>query len=1098
MYSNEIVNATINVQNNYADIDINEIWSNIRTDIDDGRDEPKELSVVEALKHFSFLGEIDINSVAESTGREVVEVQNAIIGLAFPNPELHKEGNSFGWELAEDYISGNLNRKLMIAEAAEIKFPGMFKAHIQALKKAMTEIFDDGDYYITLGHPLPTKLIDDFIHDLLDVPKHLRYYETRHDDIIGKWEIGSKWRFRENILNVHVYGTDRMSAVEIIERQLNMKEIKVTDLVSSSSTKSGATYVINAEETAAAQDKLCRILAKFDSWLWSNSKWSHHAKKLMNDKFNCIINRKYDGDRFSFTGLSEAVVPYKYEKDFAAAIILRKGCTLLALDTGAGKTFIMIMAIMELVRLGLAHKCMVTVPNDIVGQWRDTFKMLYPESNVFVVTPRDFNTSNKSETLRKIRDGIYDAVLIPHSCFDRIPLSRKHYVEAASEERDRLVASKKPLSTGALKRRIEKAEKELGKTAVSHDASCESICFDELGIDRLFVDEGHLYKNVSVDTSILAPNINKKGSAKCDALMHKIRHVQKKNKGGGVVIATATPISNSLTDLYIFQKYLQPGELNFLDLQTFDAWIATFAEKDRTPEINVVTDSYRMTTRFSKFHNIPQLTNLLSSVALFHHIENDEDVPIFNGYKDVVIPKSAAVSEYIQSLSKRADKVHQHLVKPKEDNMLKITTDGRKAALDIRLVRPQITNLGMTKVGECAERVALVYHRTRESQSTQLVYCDISTPKKGEFTIYDELKRLLVYLGVNAEEVAFIHDAKTTAQKDKLFRQFREGKVRILIGSTGKLGTGVNLQNKVIAMHHLDIPWKPSDLAQREGRGIRRGNENSEIEIYRYIQQGSFDAYSWQLLEIKQRFISDLLSGTKAAASGADVDETVLSYAEVKAIALGNIELKKRAKLQNEITRLRMVQRKTYEDRIRMEKKLVELPRIIDEKDKIYREYLADARYVQSVNRKKSQKKSKYTKKAATERRYKIKDKLYKGVINNTMKTEERALMKYRGFDVSLPKYMEEESPYIYISRSHKYIVEMGSNDVGMLVRLDNFIDHISDHADRMRNTIDELRKEESDIKKELLKEYNYTEQIEACREELTELDERLGIINGY
>ena len=580
--------------------------------------------------------------------------------------------------------------------------------------------------------------------------------------------------------------------------------------------------------------------------------------------------------------------------------------------------------------------------------------------------------------------------------------------------------------------------------------------------------------------------------------MQKIRHIQKKNNGGGVVIATATPISNSLTDLYIFQRYLQPGELDFLDLQTFDAWIATFAEKDRTPEINVVTDSYRMATRFSKFHNIPQLTNLLSSVALFHHIENNEEVPIFNGYKDVVIPKKAAVTEYIQALSERADKVHQHRIKPKEDNMLKITTDGRKGALDIRLVQPEITNLGMTKVGECAERVALIYYRTRDTLSTQLVYCDISTPKKGEYNIYDELKRLLINLGVNAEEVAFIHDAKTTVQKDKLFRKFREGKVRILIGSTGKLGTGVNLQNKVIAMHHLDIPWKPSDVAQREGRGIRKGNENSEIEIYRYIQQGSFDAYSWQLLEIKQRFISDLLSGTKAATSGADVDETVLSYAEVKAIALGNIELKKRAELQNEMTRLRIVQRKTYDDRIRMEKKLVELPRIIDEKERVYKEYMADAKYVQSVNHKKSQKKNKTTKKAAAERRRKVKDKLYKGVTNNIMKTEERILMKYRGFEVSLPKYMEVESPYIYISRAHRYMVEMGSNDVGMLVRLDNFIDNISDIADKMRSTIEELRKEEVDIKKELLKENSYAEQIEACREELAEIDERLGITNGY
>ena len=1081
----------------YTDLDINERWEGIYANCDDiGSD--RACSALDYLAQYSSFSEVDFERITEATGKDKDQVKNELKGIAFPNPELHKEGNTFGWELAEEYISGNLKRKLMIAEAAEIKFPGMFKDNISALKNAMAEVFDDGDYFVTLGHPLPTKLIDDFIHELLDVPKHLRYYETRHDDIIGRWEIGSKWRFRENIFNVHVYGTDRMSAVEIIERQLNMKEIKVTDLVASNSTKSGATYVINAEETAAAQDKLCQILEKFDSWLRSNTKWSHHVNRMMNDKFNCIINRKYDGDKFSFPGLSEEIVPYKYEKDFAAAIILRKGCTLLALDTGAGKTFIMIMAIMELVRLGLAHKCMVTVPNDIVGQWRDTFKMLYPNSNVFVVTPKDFSTSNKNETLRKIRDDMYDAVLIPHSCFDRIPMSRKHYVEAASEECDRLVASKKPLSTGALRRRIEKAEKELGKTAVSHDASCGCICFDELGIDRLFVDEGHLYKNVSVDTSILAPNINKKGSAKCDALMQKIRHIQKKNNGGGVVIATATPISNSLTDLYIFQRYLQPGELDFLDLQTFDAWIATFAEKDRTPEINVVTDSYRMATRFSKFHNIPQLTNLLSSVALFHHIENNEEVPIFNGYKDVVIPKKAAVTEYIQALSERADKVHQHRIKPKEDNMLKITTDGRKGALDIRLVQPEITNLGMTKVGECAERVALIYYRTRDTLSTQLVYCDISTPKKGEYNIYDELKRLLINLGVNAEEVAFIHDAKTTVQKDKLFRKFREGKVRILIGSTGKLGTGVNLQNKVIAMHHLDIPWKPSDVAQREGRGIRKGNENSEIEIYRYIQQGSFDAYSWQLLEIKQRFISDLLSGTKAATSGADVDETVLSYAEVKAIALGNIELKKRAELQNEMTRLRIVQRKTYDDRIRMEKKLVELPRIIDEKERVYKEYMADAKYVQSVNHKKSQKKNKTTKKAAAERRRKVKDKLYKGVTNNIMKTEERILMKYRGFEVSLPKYMEVESPYIYISRAHRYMVEMGSNDVGMLVRLDNFIDNISDIADKMRSTIEELRKEEVDIKKELLKENSYAEQIEACREELAEIDERLGITNGY
>lgn len=621
----------------------------------------------------------------------------------------------------------------------------------------------------------------------------------------------------------------------------------------------------------------------------------------------------------------------------------------------------------------------------------------------------------------------------------------------------------------------------------------DTVYFDELGITRLFVDEAHNYKNIPIETKTTnVLGISSANSKKCKDMLDKVHMIQRKNDGKGVVMATGTPITNSITDAFAMQTYLQSGELGLLDLQSFDSWIGMFAEKVTEFEIDVDTSSYRLATRFSKFHNLPELTSLLSSIADFHSVDDSAGIPSHDGYNDALIGKTKDFSDYLELISDRAEQVRKGMVSRRDDNMLKITTDGRKAALDMRLVDTRAAFTFQSKVARCAENIADIYVKSFQDKSTQLVFCDSSTPKKG-FNLYTELKERLMLYNIPEDQIAFIHDAETESKRSSLFRKVRKGEIRILIGSTFKLGLGVNIQDKLIALHHLDVPWRPADMVQREGRILRQGNTNKKIYIYRYITEGSFDAYSWQLLETKQRFISSLLSGSLTERSGADIDDTVLDYAEVKALAVGNPLVKERVEAANELMRYQVLQHKLTESRLQLEKELLEIPSKIVHQKELISKCEDDVDYCIKWREANPPVTENKLKKVEAEKRKELRETIGNAVRDNVLQTTENPLMVYRGFAVVLPTNMTAEKPYIWLVRSGRYYVELGDADVGNLIRIDNALDTLSDRLNAFKKGLSDLDVRENDIRAELSKDEGYADQIEYYRNKVNELDEKLG-----
>ena len=1033
------------------------------------------------------LGRVDIEYIAAITGETYKSVIENLRGAIYQNPETWGECFYQGWETADEYLTGNLVRKWNVAYEANLKYHGYFNDNTRAIAKVLPPTLATKDIYVTLGSPwVPTKYIDDFIDHLFGKSTYSGkdYAKTKHDELTGTWEIPLKTRFSYNSLSYSTYGTQRMEALYILEKTLNMKTVAVTDEVPAPKGQKSKKRVLNKEETVHALEKQKLLVEKFRDWIWTDKKRKEDLLSIYEEKFSCVRTRRFDGSFLEFPTMSPEVSLYAYQKNAIARILFSPN-TLLAHDVGAGKTYVMIAAGMELRRMGISKKHLYVVPNNLVGQWKNTFLKMYPQANVFCVDSKNFTPAKRGDTLREIRDNDYDGIVMAYSCFDMIPLSQDSVLENLKEQKARVdeLIENAGKATGALKKEKERLTKAIGEILAAEAIKNFSVCFDELGIERLFVDEAHNYKNVEVPTKVMCVHgISKSGSEKCNSMMEKVHFVQKKNGGRGVVLATGTPITNSITDIFVMQQYLQSGELALLDLQSFDSWIGMFAERKTEFEIDVDTSNYRMVTRFSEFHNLPELTSLLSSIADFHAAEGGGDLPKRNGYQDMLVGKTTEFNEYLKNISKRADAVRQGYVSRTEDNMLKITTDGRKAALDMRLVDVTASYNWQSKVARCAENVYDIYFRTIGKRSTQLVFCDTSTPKDG-FNIYDELKRLLVFLGISEDKVAYVHDADSESKRDKLFADMRSGKLRVLIGSTFKLGLGVNVQDKLIAVHHLDVPWRPADMVQREGRILRQGNENSEVYIYRYITEGSFDAYSWQLLETKQRFINALLSGSMYERSGKDVDDTVLNYAEVKALAIGNPLIKQRVETANELGRYIALQRKTVEARHALERRLLELPSEVKRLRGLAARAKSDRDYY-------AQNKTEYEQEARREMRSLIFD----AVKDNHLQLQERPLLTYQGFEVVLPANMLSEKPFVWLKREGRYYVELGEGDRGVLIRIDNALDSLGDIYLKHYANYRELQLSEKRMQEELAKNESYADKIDELREKLETLDKKLGV----
>ena len=1051
----------------------------------------------------SNLGRVDIEYISSVTGEDYKTIIGALKGSIYQNPETWDECFYKGWETSEEYLSGNMMRKWKAAKEANKEYNGYFADNIRAIEKVLPPTVATKDIYVTLGSPwVPADIIDDFIEHLLGDWRRHWYsindeedFHTKHDELTGTWEIPFKSRYNHDVKVTRTYGTDRINALHILERTLNMKSVTVTDEVVCNTNSSGKKRVINQSETILAIEKQNKMIKAFQKWVWEDERRKERLEMIFENNFSCVRRRIFDGSFLRFPDMSPAINLYPYQKDAVARILFTPN-TLLAHDVGAGKTYVMIAAAMEMRRMGLSKKNMFVVPNNIVGQWKNIFYAMYPSANILCVEPKSFAPSKRESVLERIRDEDFDGIIIAYSCFEQIPLSKEYYQNQLVDEQELIaeIAGKKNKATSRLKKKQEAVSKALSELAASMDDLYNGVYFDDLGITRLFVDEAHNFKNVPIETKAdKVLGINASGSKKCRDMMDKVRMVQKKNDGAGVVFATGTPITNSITDAFIMQMYLQSGELAMLDLQSFDSWIGMFAERSTEFEIDVDTSSYRLATRFSKFHNLPELTSLLSSIADFHQVDTSAGIPQIDGYTDALISKTNEFADYLKGISQRAEDVRKGYVSRKDDNMLKITTDGRKAALDLRLVDPNAAFTYQSKVARCVENVADIYFKTTAQKSAQIIFCDTSTPKTG-FNIYDEVKAMLQSKGVPSDKIAFIHDAQTEAQRNTLFAQVRNGDVRVLLGSTFKLGLGVNIQDKLIALHHIDVPWRPADMTQREGRILRQGNTNSKIQIFRYITEGSFDAYSWQLLETKQRFITGLLSGSLTERSGMDIEDTVLDYAEVKALAVGNPLVKERVETANELSRYLTLQRKLVDSRIRMEKELLEMPGKMSNQENNIAGCKADIACYTGWKQANPAPSDNKVKKDAAEKRKQLRDYIHSSLMGYVLEPKEKILMTYRGFEIILPANMTREKPYVWLKRNSRYYVELGDTNTGNLIRIDNFLDDLLTHLDKLNKGLAKLWERELQLKEELRKEESFSDEIEECRKKLEILDKKLGV----
>lgn len=1064
-------------------------WDNIFSNSEISQGVYAETSNDGLVLSLNNLGRVDIEYIAEITGKTYKEVILDLKGSIYQNPATWNECFYKGWETADEYLSGNIGEKLHIALEANEKYLGYFSDNLVALDKVKPQMINTRDIYVTIGSPwVPTDIIDDFIVFLFGdwMNNYSRstdrnIFNTRYDEISGTWEIPHKNRYFKNIANDTIYGTKRIKGIDLLERTLNMKTPSVTDEIKIGNKKK---KILNKDETVLIREKQQKLIKTFQDWIWKDVYRRERLIEIYETKFCSNNIRLYDGSFLKFPNMNPNVSLYDYQKNAVARIMFSPN-TLLAHDVGAGKTYVMIAAGMEMRRIGTSKKNLFVVPNNLVGQWKNIFEEIYPGSNVLAIEPKKFTPAKRYNVLKDIRDNDYDGIIIAYSCFSLIPLSKRFYSDKISEQieiiKKRLAKTSK--SSKELQKKSKKLEEELLKLQEDYNTKDDWVYFDELGINSMFVDEAHNFKNLPVETKIdHILGVTTSGSSKCVDMMDKIHIVQRQNNGRGVVLATGTPITNSLTDIFVMQKYLQDGQLALLNIQSFDSWVGMFAEKDTNFEIDVDTNNYRMATRFSKYHNMPELSIILSSITDFYQVDKYTGIPKLDGYQDIRIAKTKEFEKYLGEISKRADDIRNRRVSRREDNMLKITTDGRKAALDLRLVDPNSSFTYYSKVVICAENVYRIYNKTKKTKSTQLVFCDSSTPKK-EFNLYDELKRVLIMMGVKQEEIAYIHDVVTDAERDKLFKKVQKGEIRILIGSTMKLGLGVNVQDKLIAIHHLDVPWRPADMIQREGRILRRGNENEEVEIYRYITEGSFDAYSWQILEAKQRIIRGILSGSMPKRMCEEVDEAVLNYAEVKAIAIGNPLLKERVEVANELSRNYALQRKLVETRQLLEAELEELPNKIAEQQAKVDNCALDVDFYSNNKIKLS-----------NEERAELRQLIASELASEEIRTTPNVICQYQGFDIIVPNNMIKDKPYIFIEKNGKYYIELGSSEIGSLIRIDNFLDDLENLLNKFNKELDRMLTRKNDIELELTKDDSYIDIIRDLEDKLVKLDNKLGV----
>ena len=1042
---------------------------------------------------------IDMDYMMELSGKSENEIFEDLKGVIFLNP-LYEYGNSYEpkYLMADEYLSGNVREKLKIAKNSAELYPEDYKVNVEALQKVQPKDLTASEISVRLGATwLPPDDVQEFIFHLLETPRYAQWNIKVHfSPFTSEWNIEGKSYDKGNVRAYNTYGTSRINAYKIIEETLNLKDVRIFDYIEDDEGKKKA--VLNKKETAIAQSKQEMIKQEFQDWIWSDPERRERLCKSYNEKFNSVRPREYDGSHIIFNGMNPEIELREHQKN-AVAHILYGGNTLLAHAVGAGKTFEMVAAAQESKRLGLCNKSLFVVPNHLTEQWAAEYLQLYPAANILVATKKDFETKNRKKFCGRIATGDYDAVIIGHSQFEKIPMSierQRAILEQQLEEITGGIAElKRNRGENFSIKQLEKSKKSIRqKLDKLNDQTKKDdvVTFEELGVDRLFVDESHYYKNLYLYTKMRnVGGIAQTEAQKSSDLFMKCRYLDEITGGRGTVFATGTPISNSMVELYTIQRYLQYNTLVKNGLQHFDAWASTFGETITAVELTPEGTGYRAKTRFAKFYNLPEL------MAMFKEIADIKTADMLNlpvpeaKYHNIAVKPSEMQKEMVASLAERAEQVRGGGVDSSVDNMLKITNDGRKLALDQRMLNDMLPDFEGSKINACVDNIYRIWKENADKKSAQLVFCDLSTPKNdGTFSVYNDIRKKLIERGIPESEVKFIHEADTDMKKKELFQKTRKGEVRVLLGSTQKMGAGTNVQDKLIALHDVDCPWRPSDLEQRSGRIVRQGNENPQVDIYRYVTEQTFDAYLYQLVEGKQKFASQIMTSKSPVRSAEDIDETALSYAEIKMLATGNPYIKEKMDLDIQVQKLKMLKSNFLSEKYGLEDKVI----------KFYPQQIA---YLKSrvEGLTKDVETAKLHPKPIDEQplgmmvsgvSYSEKAEAGQAIINacKSMNSPDAIpLGEYRGFQMELYFDTVQRNYVVKLKGETSRDVPLGDDSHGNIVRIDNGIERFEETLADTKNSLENTEKQFETAKQEIEKPFAKEEELKAKTARLDELN---------
>ena len=1042
---------------------------------------------------------IDMAYMMELSGKSEEELFSDLKGVIFLNP-LYEYGNSYEpkYLMADEYLSGNVREKLATAKRSATLYPEDYTVNVQALEKVQPKDLTASEISVRLGATwIPPEIFQQFMFEFLDTPRYAQWnIKVHYSQFTGEWNIEGKSYDRSNVKAYSTYGTSRINAYKIIEETLNLKDVRIFDYIEDEEGRKKA--VLNKKETAIAQAKQELIKQGFQDWIWADPTRREKLTKMYNEKFNSIRPREYDGSHIVFNGMNPEIELREHQKN-AVAHILYGGNTLLAHAVGAGKTFEMVAAAMESKRLGLCNKSLFVVPNHLTEQWAAEFLQLYPAANILVATKRDFETKNRKKFCGRIATGDYDAVIIGHSQFEKIPMSierQRAILEQQLEElTDGIMDLKRNRGENFSIKQLEKSKKSVKqKLEKLNDQSRKDdvVTFEELGVDRLFIDESHYYKNLYLYTKMRnVGGIAQTEAQKSSDLFMKCRYLDELTGGRGTVFATGTPISNSMVELYTIQRYLQYNTLVKNNLQHFDSWASTFGETVTAVELTPEGTGYRAKTRFAKFYNLPELMAMFKEVADIKTADMLE-LPVPDAhFHNVAVKPSEMQKEMVASLAERAEKVRGGGVDLSVDNMLKITNDGRKLALDQRMLNDMLPDFEGSKINACVDNIYRIWEETADKKSAQLVFCDLSTPKNdGTFSVYNDIRKKLIERGVPESEVRFIHEADTDVKKKELFQKTRKGEVRVLLGSTQKMGAGTNVQDRLIALHDVDCPWRPSDLEQRSGRIIRQGNSNPDVDIYRYVTEQTFDAYLYQLVEGKQKFASQIMTSKSPVRSAEDIDETALSYAEIKMLATGNPYIKEKMDLDIQVQKLKLLKSNFLSERYALEDKIIKYypQRITALENRI--EGLK-----QDVETAKQHPKPTDDRFVGMEVKgvfYSEKADAGKAIIEACKQMNSPdpiPLGKYRGFETELLFNTAERNYEVRLKGATSRNVPLGDDACGNIIRLDNGIERFAESLSLAENDLENTKNQLETAKKEVQKPFIQEEELKTKLARLDELN---------